>query len=687
MAEAIFTARREDDSVAVSFDYETISNTAIAGRDYTPKVGTATIPKGEKSVQIPVEIKQHPKNSLPREFTLKMSNPSFGARLDRLASRCVISTEEDMSELGWGTKEERMFLPKYWTIDSQPTESCSIVSNGNTFTAYMTNRTVSGLAGVIWSTKDKYDHKGISFQDHTDLRNAKLWFDIELGDGMPDFNNEKLTPTLTLKLLDGATHYIPLYAYAEGISEDYKRATIKLDFSNLKSGPDVNVPVDTSQVDQFFFSMISEKYAEGEDVVPKENQNLMLKITLKEPDTGYTMMRVNNLTIPAHDVRMCTSYDDMYNLTPERVVDNCLKLGYRDMINHYNGMSHYYEFSWESSAWKLNKDVPVNNATLQWMNNYFALTRANGYKVINSISFELMSTVCPAEWVQHDWNDALAETGYTPPSWVLSPNINEGMQYIQSVINKIAATCEQVNQVVIIQIGEPWWWYNTATNLPCVYDYTTKVRFNEETGLYAQDMGTIYDFKTGTPYDEYVDFLRQCLGERVVKFGADLKNSYPNAKITLLPFLPSIIGNGIMEKINLPSGSYTPENFDFYCSECYDWLLQGKMEKSFQAITIPRDVLKFKEDKIHYLAGFVPDEGLAPLYGFDPNSNYREYLWKMIIGNIVLNEFKFPGIYQYIWAYPQVMHDSITVHNSQSAVFHMGHTALKGYLKDTPPEV
>ena len=27
MAEAIFTARREDDSVAVSFDYETISNT------------------------------------------------------------------------------------------------------------------------------------------------------------------------------------------------------------------------------------------------------------------------------------------------------------------------------------------------------------------------------------------------------------------------------------------------------------------------------------------------------------------------------------------------------------------------------------------------------------------------------------------------------------------------------------
>ena len=159
MSEAIFTARREDDSVAVSFDYETISNTAIAGRDYTPKVGTATIPKGEKSVQIPVEIKQHPKNSLPREFTLKMSNPSFGARLDRLASRCVISTKEDMSELGWGTKEEKMFLPKYWTIDSQPTESCSIISNGNILTAYMTNRTVSGLAGVIWSTKDKYDHK------------------------------------------------------------------------------------------------------------------------------------------------------------------------------------------------------------------------------------------------------------------------------------------------------------------------------------------------------------------------------------------------------------------------------------------------------------------------------------------------------------------------------------------------
>ena len=106
------------------------------------------------------------------------------------------------------------------------------------------------------------------------------------------------------------------------------------------------------------------------------------------------------------------------------------------------------------------------------------------------------------------------------------------------------------------------------------------------------------------------------------------------------------------------------------------------MEKSFDAITIPNEQLGFSYDKIHYLAGFVPDATLAPLYGFDPESDYRTYLWKMIIGNIVLNDQKFVGLYQYIWAYPQIMHDSITVLNSKSQVFYMGNVPLNCYLQD-----
>jgi hypothetical protein len=39
---------------------------------------------------------------------------------------------------------------------------------------------------------------------------------------------------------------------------------------------------------------------------------------------------------------MCTGYDDLYHLTPERVLRNIVWLGYRGAINHYVGMSHYF---------------------------------------------------------------------------------------------------------------------------------------------------------------------------------------------------------------------------------------------------------------------------------------------------------------------------------------------------------
>ena len=55
----------------------------------------------------------------------------------------------------------------------------------------------------------------------------------------------------------------------------------------------------------------------------------------------------------------------------------------------------------------------------------------------------------------------------------------------------------------------------------------------------------------------------------------------------------------------------------------------------------------------------------------------------MIIGNIVLNDQKFVGLYQYIWAYPQIMADSLTVLNSKSQVFYMGNVPLNVFLQDT----
>lgn len=683
MKQAIFTVTRDKRVNASSFNYTTVDGTAVAGRDYIAKSGTLVFPDDADSATIVVEVFERPKNSIDLNFSLQVSGISQNNMMVETTINCIITTiQENTTPITWTTKDVKMFSPMYWTIDSQATESCSIVSHGESFTARFVNRTTAGLAGVIWSTVDKYDHKGVGYLPHTDLSSEKLWFKMEISQNMPGFKEEPLVPTLTVTLLDKSVHYVSLGFYASDISEDGKTATIKLDFGNIFSGPNNDIPLDMSAVDNIFFSLITARYEEIEEIVPIASQEAWFTFTLLEPTSGYSMMKVSNLVQPEHDIRMCTSYDDMYNLTPERVIYNTYALGYRGMINHYNGMSHYYEFSWNGTSWALNRSVFLNPATEAWLNSFHSIANENGYTIMNSLSFELMSTVCPVEWVQHDWNDALAATGYKPPSYVLSPTIDEGMEYLQNVINKIASISQANNIPVVIQIGEPWWWYNTASKMPCIYDYTTKLAFNTETGLFAQDAGTIDNYKTGTPFDEYYAFLSRKLGLRVTKFATDTRATYPGAKVTLLPFLPSIIGNGLMEKVNFPSDYYIPEAFDFYCSECYDWLLEGKIMKAFDAITIPHEKLGFEYSDIHYLSGFVPDATLAPLYGFDPKSNYRTYLWKMIIGNIVLNANKFDGLTQYIWAYPQIMHDSITVVNSQSQVFYMGNVPLNCYLQD-----
>lgn len=48
-------------------------------------------------------------------------------------------------------------------------------------------------------------------------------------------------------------------------------------------------------------------------------------------------------------------------------------------------------------------------------------------------------------------------------------------------------------------------------------------------------------------------------------------------------------------------------------------------------------------------------------------------------------EYRYPEVKQYVWAYPQVMSDSITVTARDSTVLHMGQVALKGYVEDVVP--
>lgn len=691
MATAVFRAYRDYTTLQAEFMYNTLADTAVPGRDYTHVEGKAIIPVDSASVDIPVNIVDKKPNRLPRSFYMQFHTPSQGTMIGTKQAKCMITSQEDLSRLEWGTQEERMFHPRYWVTNCQPTESTSIKSDNSTVIVTMTARTMGGMSGAIWETVDTYDHFGVGYDDHYEMRNTKLWFRVRFTNAL-DFTNPGQA-TITVTLVDGTVVYVRMSDYAFNISDDKTTADIHLNFEDCL-GVDKNnylMAVDPRQVRKILIPLMPKDYVANSTDVRTTNVDCELRIDMLEPDTGWKYMQLNNLTVEGHDLRACTAYDDMWNVSPARVLYNLQKLGYRGRINHYCGMSHYYNYTWSNTThkWEIDRTGALNKAAQAWHDDFaYNLTRYGFTDAMFSVSMELYSDACPLEWTQREWDDSYAKTGYTPCSYLLSPCIEEGMTFLLNVFKNFAQVLKTQNLPIIMQIGEPWWWYNTDSRRPCIYDYTTKEMFYNETGEYALDIGTIDNPLTGGVYDRYITFCRNKFGQRIATLSAGIKAAFPGAQVTVLVFYPTIVGT-VMEKLNLPD-QYKKESgvLDFFCSECYDWVMNGEIEHSFEAIEHPRKTLGWNRNEIHYLAGFVPGKDLAPVYGYDPEKNYQEFLWRVICGNICTTEYRYPEVQQYVWAYPQLMNDSITFSAKESTVVHMGQTALRSYTEDvTPPDL
>lgn len=589
----------------------------------------------------------------------------------------------DIGEIAYPVSTVAAFTPKYWTINGPISQSFCIVTSGDIATVHYTSRKHNDLCGLIWSTKDEHDHEGLAYETKVNLNGVKFKFKLSLSGSVPTLISDK-SPTLTITSNDGTISYVRLANYA--LEQSEFEGVYEIDFSTVKVGFSPTTAIDVSDIKTIMIGLISSEFNDALDTALAVNLESTLSLQLLEPSSGHTMLALNKLTVPEHNIKMCTAYDDTFNISPERILYNTYMLGYRGYVDHYVGMSHYYQKIWNTAEFRFRivEDGSLNIPCHKWHESYFALAKSYGFETIVSLSFELYSESCPFEWTQRDWNDQYAQTSYAVPSYILSPCIPAAMSYIHAVFLKFAKMQADKKMQVIVQVGEPWWWYNPSTNLPCIYDYPTRLAFFDETGQYAADIGSIYDYKTGGVHDLYVAFVSKKLGEAVQGCGAAIKAVYPDAKITLLPFLPSIVGAKLLERINLPVAEYQYPNFDFYMTEGYDWLMEGKMLKLYDAILTPAKTLKYPLANIHVLVGFVPDAALAEIYGFEQGTPYRRELWKRIIGSVRNNLYHNVG-QQYIWAYPQIMFDSLTIMPySQYDYFFLGKAAYRVYVDERP---
>lgn len=582
-----------------------------------------------------------------------------------------------------------LFEPMYWRVDGPITASFSIVPFENGWEVAFQCRASNDLVGIVWDTVDSKDHKHLAYETFQNFSDIVWSFDLEFSESIPKITSEVLSPTLTVEYLDqqGLKNfaYVALRNYATQIEDN--KYNIVLDWNNVKGGFDASLDFSKTQIQKIFFAAYTDQYQKATGNPLSETSSGFIRFTNSFVEGPSTQLLIKEVVLENHNVGMCTSYDDHYDLNPARIVHNLKVLGYNGFINHYCGMSHYPEMNWNPELQRF--EIPdtlvtgenvVNPPTIAWHNAYARELKAANMIPVFSVSWELYSQAARQDWCQKEWDGTIGRTGYEPPSFFASLCNENALAYLDKAYIEFANTLYNNDCQVIMQIGEPWHWFNVATLNPCVYDYATRLAFHNDTGLYAPNFGTIIEAvsKTGTPYDEFKSWLRDKLGNTCKNIRTLLKNEFgEEALVCPLLFFPSIKTHtvSLATYINYPVEHYKFPNFDFLMTEAYDWVIEQppRLDLSKTAVNqIPLLELGYPKEQVYYLSGFVPDKMIAHIYNFDYKTDYRVPVWQRIFGDVKNN--KEVGINkQLLWAYPQVMFDSISI---------IGEDPFQGFFSD-----
>lgn len=550
------------------------------------------------------------------------------------------------------------FDARYWMVDGQRSTSLSLVSQGSSaFRVDGISRRKSDLVGVQWFSEDLRDHPDLRYETRRDYTGLTWTFRLRLSESLPPIEDERYGLTLTVETGDGP-RYVRLANYTGGGTG--RDVTVTLDFDALYGGfapgEDSAARVPVGDIGALFFGVVPDGYDQASSDPLPAPVGWWLEVSEMGVGGNGAVLSRRRPVLPPHRLRMCTAYDDHYNLSPQRIVENCLALGYREWINHYCGMSHYMDVVWDPGEmrFRIDPQAPpsLNAPTAAWHRAFLARAQAAGFTVIQSVSYEIFSEVCPYEWAQRDWDGVLGTTGYTPPSYLVSPGILPGVDYLGGVMVRFAELADEAAMPVYIQIGEPWWWYQPDTRRPCVYDYPTKLAYFEETGFYAPDLGLIDVREDNQTPDaqRFIAWLRDKLDASNQRMRAAVKAAFPAAQVGPLFFLPTILDetSGIMAQINYPRDGYAAPNYDYIQTEAYDWTTAGLNDAAhaYRAYTIPTQELGYPQAQIHVLVGFAFES--------------RARQWRYILQHARDGREAYPELNIYLWSYPQVMRDGLT---------------------------
>ena len=543
----------------------------------------------------------------------------------------------------------KRFDPLNWTVDFPRGTVASVVTSGNghglTVTAEFLRH--GDLVGLIWDSVDRHAHPAHARAINRDYRRCLLSFRWQSSGLIP--LDEVNGPTLTIEGEDSAgeprSWFVRLWNYAEGDPTD---AVVSIDFDDVAGG--YNLPADADpvfpeRIERMFISLVPPDYVEESESIRPAPAHASVTISTIRCERSGSVLEINDALAPGHDLRIATAYDDLYYLPPERIVESVERLGYRKLINHYVGMSHYIALD---GAGLVDPARPLNEAALAWHRDFARAAAARGYQLIWSLSFELLAMFCPAAWQQRAVDGSPALTGYEPPSALVSPANAAAIDYLKSVAEVLVDISVEAGLQPQLQIGEPWWWV-TASGAICLYDDAARVALGGSPVEIANVRGSVT-----AAQQSLLDDAGEILASATAAIAAAVKARSAGARALALIYLPSVLDPKAPElkRANLPLGWAKPA-FDLLQLEDYEWVTSGSGHRA-AANAEAEARLGYLPSEQHYFSGFVATES-------------DRVDWAQIL--TAAQGARERGVAEvFLWALPQVLRDGLTVFGEESEV-------------------
>ncbi len=528
----------------------------------------------------------------------------------------------------------KRFDARYWTVNfPRPMMASAVTTGPHALRVDALFYRRNDLAGLIWEAEDRWDHPLLAYATVRDFRRCQLRFRWRSA-GLKPLDAEH-GPTLTIEGRDEAgaarNWFVRLWNYADGDPED---AIISLDFDALAGGWAMDDPVWAGEVDRLFVSLVAADY-DASDVALDVPAHGWVELSEIACDGSGSVLAVGDTIVPEHDLRIATGYDDHYHLTPARVLHNVLRLGYRKVINHYVGMSHYFRVEPLGDGFYVSLAGGVlNDPCAAWHGDLAVRAKALGFEMILSLSYELLDQHCWNDWKQRAADGSPALTGWDPPSTLLSPAHEGAMAYLRQVAQAFAALLVEAGLPVRFQIGEPWWWV-TPDGRICLYDAAAVAAISPVP--IADVRGALDAAQKAT-----LDSAGALLAGSTAALCAAVREVAPGAECLLLVYLPAVLDGSEVVRANVPPAWSAPA-FDALQLEDYEWVVAGGPGTATAAQAMAAR-LGYAVDTQHYFAGFV----LAP--------DGAGALWPKIAA-AAESAARRGTAEVFVWALPQVIRD------------------------------